>query len=373
MSETDLPEPDRVEGVPHPRETYTLFGHEEAEQTFLDAVKGGKLHHAWMITGPSGIGKATLAWRMARYLLALPPDDGPSFFGEPDPPPDTLESDPHAPLNARIEALSEPRLMLIRRGPTEDGKRLKTQISVDEVRKLNGFFGLSATDGGYRVVIVDCLDEMNTASANALLKLLEEPPKNAVLLLICHQPSKVLPTIRSRCRELRLSSLTPEAMAKALRSIGSEIEASPALAEIGSGSIGRTLALLAVDGVEMYRDTLEILSTCPRLDREKALRLAETASARGKEARLDAQVEMLDLALSRIAKAGVGALPADEIFDGEYNILHQLAPSPEFARQWAVLQQEARARIGHGRAVNVAPASLLLDVFLKAAEIAPAS
>ena len=370
MSETELPEPDRIEGAPHPRETYALFGHQAAEEAFLAAASAEKLHHAWMITGPKGIGKATLAWRMARYLLALPADTGPNLFGAPDPLPETLESDPDTALNHRIEALSEPRLMLIRRGPTDDGKRLKAQISVDEVRKLNAFFGLSATDGGYRVVIVDCLDEMNTASANALLKLLEEPPKSAVLLLVCHQPSRVLPTIRSRCRELRLSPLGTQALSDALETVGADTSTAPALSELSSGSVGRTLSLLSVDGPKIYGDIIQTLGTCPRLDRSMATKLAEAAAVRGAEARLDATVEMLDLALSRLAKTGANAPPKAEIVEGERQIMTRLAPGPADARAWASLQQSARARIEHGRAVNVAPQGLILDVFLKANEIA---
>ena len=370
MSESDLPEPDRVDGAPHPRQTYTLFGHETAEAAFIEAVDSGKLHHAWMITGPRGVGKATLAWRMARYLLALPPDDGPGLFGDPLPPPTTLESDPDSSLNKRIEALSEPRLMLIRRGPTDDGKRLRSQISVEEVRKLNAFFGLSAADGGYRVVIVDALDEMNVASANALLKLLEEPPKNAVLLLVCHQPSRVLPTIRSRCRELRLSSLGSEDLQRALEDVGTEPAQVAAMSEMSGGSVGRTLALLQVDGPDLYAEILHILASCPNLDRGRASKLAELAAARGAETRLDAIVELLDLALARIAKAGAGVHPKAEILPGENEVLTRLSGSLHRSFAWADLQQHARSRIEHGRAVNVAPQSLILDVFVKAAAIA---
>ena len=373
MSDAELPEPDRIEGARHPREVYELFGHEDAEETFLRNVASDRLHHAWMITGPRGVGKATLAWRMARYLLTLPPDDGPSLFGEPAPMPTTLDSDPNSALNQRIEALSEPRLMLIRRGPSDDGKRLKTQISVDEVRKLNGFFGLSAADGGYRVVIIDCLDEMNPASANALLKLLEEPPKKAVLLLVCHQPSRVLPTIRSRCRELRLAPLGAEALSAALQSAGADTDKTAALSELSGGSVGRTLSLIQADGIQVYAEILSILASAPQLDRAKATKLAESAGARGAEATMDVLVDMLDLAMSRIAKAGAGALPNAEIVPNENEMLTGLSYNSTMSRAWAELQNSARSRIEHGRAVNVAPQGLILDVFLKAGEIVSAT
>ena len=216
----ELPEPDRIEGAPHPRETARLYGHEAAEAAFLDAAISGRLHHAWLITGPRGTGKATLAWRLARFLLATPPAGETGLFGAA-PPPMSLDIDPEHPVARRMRALSEPGLFLLRRGANDKGDRLSAEIRVDEVRKLKGFFSLSATDGGRRVVIVDAADEMNTAAANAVLKLLEEPPRGAVLLLVSHQPNRLLPTIRSRCRELRLAPLAPDDLAT--RSRGTRI------------------------------------------------------------------------------------------------------------------------------------------------------
>ena len=197
----DIPEADCAPGTRHPRMAPKVVGHHVAEQTFLDAFNSDRLHHAWMITGPKGIGKATLAWRMARFLLATPKDDG-GLFGTSDKP-RSLDVSGDLPVNARINALSEPRLCLIRRPWDAKSERLRAEITVDEVRKLRSFFGLSAPDGGHRVVIVDCADEMNVNAANALLKVLEEPPVNTTLFLISHQPTRLLPTIRSRCRTLR--------------------------------------------------------------------------------------------------------------------------------------------------------------------------
>ena len=189
MSDDDLPEADRAEGAPHPRLTPNLYGHEAVEAEVLAALTGGRRHHAWLLTGPRGIGKATLAWRIAKFMLAgadAPAESG--MFGDA-PAPDTLTIDADHPVSRRIAALSDPGCLLIRRAWDHDRKRLKAQITVDEVRKLNSFFGLSAADGGNRVVIVDSADDMNPSAANALLKVLEEPPDRAILILISHQPA----------------------------------------------------------------------------------------------------------------------------------------------------------------------------------------
>ncbi|HSF95136.1 MAG TPA: DNA polymerase III subunit delta', partial [Thermohalobaculum sp.] len=205
MNDTaDLPEPDRIPGIPHPRETVRLFGQDAAERGFLAAWAEDRLHHGWLLRGPRGVGKATLAYRIARALIADGPTGGGGLFGpEPAQAPETLDMPADCPVAARIRAQSEPRLMVLRRSINDRG-RLRTQITIDEVRGLRRFLGLSAADGGWRAVIVDAADEMNANAANGLLKLLEEPPARTVLLLVSHAPAALVPTIRSRCRSLDL-------------------------------------------------------------------------------------------------------------------------------------------------------------------------
>ena len=234
----DAPEPDRIEGAPHPRDTGHLIGQGAAEAAFLTAFNSGRLHHGWLITGPRGVGKATLAWRIARFLLATPDNDGGMFAP---PPPQTLDIPDTHPVARRMAALSEPRLTLLRRPYDDKAARLKADITVDEVRKMKSYFTLSAADGGQRVAIIDAVDDMNTSAANALLKLLEEPPARVTLLLIAHQPARLLPTIRSRCRELRLLPLSPDDLSDALTQAGGDVapEDRAALAELAGGSVGR--------------------------------------------------------------------------------------------------------------------------------------
>ena len=249
------PEPDRLETAPHPREARQLFGHATAEAEFLDAFNGDRLHHAWMITGPKGIGKATLAWRLARFLLATPDDDGGMFAA---PPPETLDIPADHPVLRRMAALAEPRLFLLRRPWNDKTEKLSTQITIDETRKLKGFFQMSAADGGRRVVIIDAADDMNTAAANALLKALEEPPSRCFFLLITHQPARLLPTIRSRCRSLRLATLGADDLAWALDQAGMETEDTAALHGLSQGSAGAAIRLAEAGGPALYGELVRL-------------------------------------------------------------------------------------------------------------------
>mgnify|MGYP000123740563 CR=1 FL=1 len=216
----DIPEPDRVPGAPHPRMTARVIGQDEAVRDFVEASRGGRLHHAWLLTGPRGIGKATLAWSIARWLLAGTDSDDLSVPG-------------NAPAARRLAALSEPNLQLVRRPWDDKANRLRAEIPVEEIRRLLSFFHLSAAEGGRRIAIIDTADDMNTAAANALLKVLEEPPRDGLILMIAHQPARLLPTIRSRCRTLRLNPLKPDLMTEVLSDLGVDQDAVAADPECG--------------------------------------------------------------------------------------------------------------------------------------------
>ncbi|NEY91917.1 DNA polymerase III subunit delta' [Tabrizicola oligotrophica] len=371
MSAPDIPEPDVIEGAPHPRATQTLLGQSGAEATFLQAFNAGRLHHGWLISGPRGVGKATLAWRLARFLLAAPEDDGGMFAP---PPPETLGIAADHPVARRIAALSEPRLFLLRRAWDEKKAKLQDVISVDEVRKMKSFFTLSAADGGRRVAIIDAVDEMNPAAANALLKLLEEPPKAVTMFLVSHQPARLLPTIRSRCRELRLGPLSAETLSDALTMAGGEVEPEnrAALAELAGGSVGEAFRMTNLEGLSLYARIVKLMASLPRLDRVQALALAEAGAGRGAEAQFDLIVSLLDLFLARLARAGtVGHCPP-EAAPGEAALITRLSPHPIAARGWADLAQSLGIRARRARAVNLDPAALLMDMLLKIDETAAA-
>ena len=363
-ADEDLPRADQAPGAPHPRETERLFGQAEAEEAFLTAFNSDRLHHGWLLTGPQGIGKATLAWRIARFLLATPPaEDG--LFGAP-PPVETLDVSAEHPVSHRIQALAEPGLAAISRSYNDTGK-LRGQIVVDDIRALNRFFGLSATDGGRRVVIVDAADDMNTSAANALLKMLEEPPARTTLLLISHQPSRLLPTIRSRCRTLRLSPLSSGDMQNALTQSGAELPENPDhLAALAAGSVGSALRLLNLGGMKIYAELVQILASMPRLDRPRAMALADAAAQRGAADKFELLLTLIDVALARLARTGAsGTPPAPEAAADEATMLTRLSPTPQAARAWADLAAEVTARVRHGQAVNLDPAALVLDTVFK--------
>jgi DNA polymerase-3 subunit delta' len=364
-----LPDPDRLEGAPHPRTTQVLYGHADQEAEFLRTFSSGRLHHAWMLTGPKGVGKATLAWRLARFLLATPEDDGGMFAA---PPPETLDIPAENPVARRLLQGAEPRHFLLRRGPNDKETALSQVISVDEVRKMKSFFALTAADGGRRTAIIDSLDEMNTAAANALLKLLEEPPENVTLFLIAHQPARLLPTIRSRCRELRLTPLPPQDLADALTQAGGDVapEDRTALAELSGGSVGEAFRLTNLDGLRLYSALIRLFATLPRLDRPQALALADLAAARGAAETFDLLVTLIDLLLARLARFGTTGQTPPEAAPGEAQLIHRLSPHPQAARAWADLAQTLSARARRGKAVNLDPAALLMDMLLKIDETA---
>jgi len=369
MSDDTAPQPDRIDGAPHPREAGRIFGQARAEAAFLDAYTSGRLHHGWLLTGPRGVGKATLAWRIARFLLAAPvagEDAGTGLFGDALPPTHTLDMPADHPVARRIAAGSDPGLFHITRRVNDKTGRLRDMIVAEDVRDLNRFLQLSATDGGRRVVIIDSADEMNTQAANALLKMLEEPPARTTLLLVSHQPAGLLPTIRSRCRDLRLSPLGPDDMASALDQAGAD--AGPdtaAIAELSAGSVGEAVRLVSLGGLQLYAELVAIARGLPALDRPRAIALAEAVAARGAEENLDLLLGLTDLLLARLARTGATGTPPPEATPGEAETLLRLAPGPGRARAWARLAQEVGARARHGRAVNLDPAALVLDTVFK--------
>ncbi|WP_172328308.1 DNA polymerase III subunit delta' [Mangrovicoccus sp. HB161399] len=359
----DRPEPDRLPDTPHPRETARIFGHDAVLAEVAQAIGSERMHHGWLITGPKGTGKATLAWAMARAILAREPGGG--MFG-PEPVPADLHADPDHPVVRRVMALSEPRLSLVRRPFDEKTGRLKAEIPVDAIRALKRFFSMSATDGGARVVIVDAADDMNPSAANALLKLLEEPPRDTVLILVSHQPGRLLPTIRSRCRVLRLQPLAPAALADALARTGADIPgeqvAVERLARLAGGSVGTAVGLSQLDGLALYDTMLRLAAGMPDHDRGLALALAEMLAPREAEPQRLLMQELLGTILADLARAGVTGRAPEDLPPETQAALCRLSPDHAAAQAWAGAQARIAGRLAHGTAVNLDPGSLILDM-----------
>jgi DNA polymerase-3 subunit delta' len=280
-SESDeLPEADALAGAPHPRHVYSLVGHERAEAEMLSAYREGRLAHAWLIGGREGIGKATLAWRFARFALANP-DPTAEVVREAT----NLHVEPTHPAARLLAGLAHPDFSLIRREWQGATKRLASEISVEGVRQGLQVFQLSAAFGGWRIAIVDSAEDLNRNSANALLKMIEEPPQRSLILIISHRPSQVLPTIRSRCRRLRLDPLNEDEIVRAVIGLGgpwceSGANAVAAAAKRANGSVREALIRLAPEseGVSALIDS--ILAGLPHPDPRAVVRLADAVSGR---------------------------------------------------------------------------------------------
>jgi DNA polymerase-3 subunit delta' len=247
----------------HPRATLSLFGHAEAEATLLDAYRSGRIAHAWLIGGEQGIGKATLAYRMARFVLAHPDPAAPAVREA-----TSLAVASDHPVARRVAGQAHSDFLVLERTLNDKGK-LRQDIAVDDVRRSVSFFGSTAGEGGWRVAIVDSVDELNREGANALLKVLEEPPPRALLLLVSQAPGRVLATIRSRCRVLTLRPLTADDVARAVS--GSRGEAADsadisAAAEAADGSVRRALMFLEGNAMELRRQVMTQLEQLPQLD-----------------------------------------------------------------------------------------------------------
>ena len=268
MSPAERTDPDES-ALPAPRETDLLVGHETAEREMVDAFYSGRLSHAWLICGPRGIGKATLAYRFARFVLSQSGEAGGGLFGAAPGPADSLYVSPESPIFRRVAASAHADLMTVERGFTDDSRRKqRSEIVVSDVRRIGPFLTKTPAEGGWRVVVIDGADDMNRNAMNAVLKILEEPPKQALLLLVCHNPGRLLPTVRSRCRMQTLRPLAPDVLGGLLTRLLPEATTEDAalLARISEGSIGRAMTLAEEGGLDLYRDLLKLLGTLPDID-----------------------------------------------------------------------------------------------------------
>jgi DNA polymerase-3 subunit delta' len=247
-----------------PREMTALYGHADAERALLEAYQSARMPHAWLIGGPPGIGKATLAYRLARFVLAHPDPKSAAVQAA-----TSLAVEADHPVTRRIAAQAQGDLLVLERVVNEQTGKLYTVIRVDDVRRSVSFFGSTAGEGGWRIAIVDAVDDLQREGANALLKVLEEPPERTLLLLISHAPGRELPTIRSRCRRLLLRPLDTADVTQAIQAATGRNAAEAEVVQAASasdGSVGRALRFLDGPALALRQRVLDLLAQLPNPD-----------------------------------------------------------------------------------------------------------
>lgn len=306
-----IPEPglapeqyDSLPEVAEPAENTHLVGHRADIDQLLRAYRSGRMHHALLLCGPRGIGKATLAFAFSRYLLGYPDEAAaPSEMKQPD---------PGSALARQIANGSHPSLLHITRPLDKDGKKFKTAITVDEIRRLSKFLSMTSHDGGYRIIIVDPADDLNVNAANALLKNLEEPPPRTIFMLISHAPGRLLPTIRSRCQSIRLQPLADGDILSVLDHLGEPVPEDDAgrkqLIERSMGSPRNALLLTRYGGIELA-NTVDALLAGPRFDIDQANKLADAVG--GRDATIQYSI-VNEAIMDRIAKHAANAVSAHQ-------------------------------------------------------------
>lgn len=339
----DIPEADRLEGAPHPREVEHLFGQEVAERELLSAYARGHMHHAWIFGGQSGIGKATLAYRLARFILAHPDPAAAEVQAAA-----SLEVSPNHPAFRQVARMAHPNLLVLRRSWVPERKVLSGEIRVADVRKVGAFFGSTAGQGGWRICIVDSADDLNINSANALLKSLEEPPSRALFLLISSAPKRLLPTIRSRCRMLQLAPLSTvdvsrSASALAAQGAAVDVTSIDAVADQAEGSFRRAMELAGGEHQELRGAVDGILATWPALDWRALHDLGDAVVREGSEGTAVLAEQVLGwLHRGAVLRAGQG---------------------PRSALAWAEAWQDAQRMVREADTFNLDAKGLVLKMF----------
>ena len=358
--------PDSTVPVPAPRANPDLVGHESAERELRQLAQAGRLPHAILLSGPRGIGKATLAFRFARFLLAKAGDASKAAAES------VLAIDPESGVFHRVASGGHADLLTVERAYDPRRRRLRGEIVVEDAREITAFFRLTPAEQGWRIVVVDGAEEMNRSAANALLKVLEEPPRQALLLLVSHCPGRLLPTIRSRCRRFPLVPLRGMLVEQLLRRYRPEV-AQPeveALVALSAGSIGRALELAGAGGPALYRSVLDILSEIPPLDVIRLHAFADQLARPDAEDAYRAGAELLLQLLARITTCSAGRqLGGEEIVGSEDETMRRLAARADAAR-WAGLRDDITRNFADSDQLNLDRKQAILGAFFAIEELA---
>ena len=374
---------------PPPRVNWALSGHRGAEAELRRAFESGRLAHAWMITGPRGVGKATLAFRFARFVLnaggggtSAEPDIFGDAGGGSAPSPEDLFVDPELPLFRRVASGGHADLLTVERQLDPKRNKLYSTISADDVRDIRPFLFSTPAEGGWRVVVIDCADEMNRHAANAVLKVLEEPPRKALLLLVSHNPDRLLETIRSRCRKLALKPLTDGDVADLVTLYKPDVTAADAarLSNLAGGSIGYALGLAEFGGLTLYANLTALLAGLPNVDTPALHRLGDAVARAGADDTFKTVAELYRSWLVRlIRQAAVGAAhPGPAIGEPEEGaapatderaLLSRLAAAAPLDR-WLEVWEKTNRLLARTDSANLDRKQVLLTLFLDLADAA---
>jgi DNA polymerase-3 subunit delta' len=344
-----------------PRENPELVGHGAAEQLLLDAYGGGRLPHAWLFNGPHGIGKATLAYRFARFVLSRNEADQGLFAADL---PATLAIGRDERDFRLVANGGHPGLRVVERSVDPKTKRMRSGISVDQVRELAGFFAMTSADGGWRIAIVDGADEMNRNAANAILKLLEEPPAKSLIILVSQGAGRMLATIRSRCRQLALRPLgdaeTAAVVAAALADEDPRDVA--ALARLAAGSPGRAIALAEAGGLDLYRQLVAMTAKLPALPYGEIHTLGDRLNRQDSVDAYRVWTDLLALWLSRAIRLAGGAVDPGEAVEDEWALARRIAASGKLDR-WVELWEKVRHLADQADGLNLERKQVVLNTF----------
>jgi DNA polymerase III subunit delta' len=341
-----------------PRENPILIGHEAAEAALLASYLSGRLPHAWLITGPRGIGKATLAFRFARFLFAETGAAG--LFAQP---PASLEIAPDHAIFRRVASGGHADLLVVERSYDPRRKRLRSEIVVDDTRAIANFLRLTPAEGGWRIVILDGADAMNRNAANAILKILEEPPRRTVMMLLSENPGRLAATIRSRCRVLALKALPDAAVEAALMRYSPALgrEDLGVLVRLGGGSVGRALALAASGGLDFYRSLSNQLARLPEIDIEALSALADGLGRAGADESFAHAAELLPGWLARMVAVAAGG--ADQAaLPGEAEAMCTVA-ARRGLDQWVSVWENVSHLFAEADAINLDRKQVVLNAF----------
>ena len=339
-----------------PRMMTQCMGHESVEHRLLEMAQSGRLAHGLIFSGSKGIGKATMAYRFARYLLKEGKEDPnqDALFADEMPAPQDLFIPQNDPVFRRVASGGHPDFMSVERAFDTAKNRYKESVAVDEIRKVPGFLRMTASEGGRRVVIIDDADTMNRNAQNALLKVLEEPPNKAVLILVTHRLGALIPTIRSRAQVVNFQPLPKETLKELLahQSYGLSPTQIENLSEFAEGSIGKAVRYIEEGGLDAFSQILELLENYPKLSWPKIHQVAENLGRSGEEERYHMFTQLLLWCFDKLAVMKARALTPESLSTLDQNVFKTMLNNSSLEQRLKICEN-LHAHFAKVRAANL--------------------